>query len=86
MLVPSLRLLSLISPSLPLFLSLSASLPPLAISSSLTLTLAFFHSLSLSLSLAYISIAPIAGLGKKGLHEQALCHSGRVHQRAECTG
>lgn len=36
--------------------------------------------------LAYISICPLAGLGEKGLHEQALCHSGRVHQRAECTG
>lgn len=40
--------------------------------------------LSFSLSLAYISICPLAGLRKKGLHEQALCHSGRVHQCAEC--
>lgn len=43
-------------------------------------------TLTCLLSLAYISICPTAGLGKKGLHEQALCHSGRVHQRAECSG
>lgn len=43
-------------------------------------------SSSFSSSLAYISICPLAGLREKGLHEQAVCHSGRVHQRAECTG
>lgn len=41
---------------------------------------------SLSFSLAYNSICALAGLWEKGLHEQALCHSGRVHQCAECTG
>ncbi len=56
---------------LPSLHCLSPSLPP---------------SPALSFPLAYISICPLAGLGEKGLHEQALCHSGRVHQRAECTG
>ena len=70
--VPSLYLVSpLFSLSFPLFtVSISLSLP----------------QTTLSFSLAYISICPLAGLGEKGLHEQALCHSGRVHQCAECTG
>lgn len=37
-------------------------------------------------SFAYSSICPFTGLREKGLHEQDLRHSGRVHQRAECSG
>lgn len=66
--------------------SITMLVPSLCLLSPLSVSL---HPSSPSLSFfspAYVSICPITGLGEKGLHEQALCHSGRVHQRAECSG